>query len=373
MSIPNQAYEKPSMEDIGPANELAEQIITSRQSSEKGVSREQLGHLASEVAQHVEAQAARVASADLGLDTALADPHVSPELLAETKLEANVENRLTLNSVSLEALAKDTLSQVRDVETEVVMAEKEELRANAPVLGPGKFLGGHEGNAHLVELGGFGYAVQKTYDMESNPLAEEVRERRIHQERAVYVLDRAIRLGVVPVTIERVINERLASMQEFIEGAQTSNKVKPEQVPVSEMQKIVLLDLITTNWDRRTNPENLLVRLSEDGSGQDQVFAPDSGASAFNPRTAFASEIPQELTEQPLDANIVKLLHSFNNNPGKVTQLQADLTSLLGERTATLYILRIDGLSRSIDANGKVDSEKLRMNMQSNFEISELM
>ncbi len=115
------------------------------------------------------------------------------------------------------------------------------------------------------------------------------------RERAAYLVDRFLDLGLVPPTVIKEVDGKIGSFQEFINDAKTGYEVEKDKY-VPEMTKLWVFDFIIWNSDR--NSRNFLFDKDEK-----KLHAIDNGIafckSRFRPSETFYDQpIPEECREK---------------------------------------------------------------------------
>ena len=195
-----------------------------------------------------------------------------------------------------------------------------------------------------------GRALFKTVDVEVNEL---VRTDRLESgfrdsylfEVAAYRLDRALGLGLVPVTVVREVNGVRGSLQQWVDGV-TSVRKAPAGATGNfdllhqRLMEMYLLDELIANVDR--NPDNILVDPASDRF----VLVDHSRSFRINRRVSP----PQRVRPAPLPEQVTS--HLLDLDREGLASLVGDLVSptqirsLLARRDHLVKLLRPLGVLR---------------------------
>lgn len=195
----------------------------------------------------------------------------------------------------------------------------------------------------LIDIKDDGKGVFKPKDGE-NHVRDSVSEGTYYRrERAAYLVDLFLDLDLVPPTVIREINNRVGSIQQFVEDAQVSYQhagiIKNLEV------ELAVLDYIIWNSDRHR--ANYLVK--NDGSrlyaiDNGLTFGPDDRASIY---ALNNSEISDETTQK---------LTNFSQSDNKAI-LSALLEELIGTKETELCLARIKKIA-TLAQQGEITTEK---------------
>jgi len=170
------------------------------------------------------------------------------------------------------------------------------------------------------------------------------------RERAAYLVDKFLDLGLVPPTVIRKIDGEIGSLQEFIPDAKTPGELDHkewDQFPKrhkEELMKLWLFDMIIWNSDRHGG--NLLVK-------GEKIYAIDNGL-AFGNDWLHAY---QDFDDEPIPESIKEKFRKFLSWDNGLEILSDLLKELLPPQEVETCIARIRLLGKVIEEEGKIPAE----------------
>jgi hypothetical protein len=190
------------------------------------------------------------------------------------------------------------------------------------------------------------------------------------RERAAYVVDRMLGLGIMPATVIREVNGKIGSCQQFVENGKTMleeiyenmaqrfhtrdvekitkaqfHELKQEFYArhAAGFQSLKVFDVAILNSDRHDN--NFLI---QDG----KIVPIDHGLSFGDEKPLFA----HESFDQPFSPDLIKKLNDFASSDEKVESLRIELYKLLDKKDANACILRIKKMALILQKHGQFPS-----------------
>ncbi len=171
------------------------------------------------------------------------------------------------------------------------------------------------------------------------------------RERAAYLVDRFLDLGLVPPTVIREMDGSVGSMQEFIPDAQTPRSMDADEwqsldFESDAFQKMWLLDYIIHNADR--NMGNYLIK-----DGGETVKAIDHGFCFAN----YPLFTIFDFSGYKLNDSLLDNFRSLANDTIRREILVDLLKELLSEEEVSACLARLDHLCEMAEA-GNVDGSE---------------
>jgi len=201
-----------------------------------------------------------------------------------------------------------------------------------------KYWGGGVNETRIVSLQDDGQCVFKP--KEGELLSDRSGYKR---ERAAYLVDKFLGIGLVPPTVIREVNGKVGSAQRFIPDTEVPWMALPEcpedkRTEVkTELFKLFILDYVTLNADRHAN--NALI--SKDYS---RVYAIDNGYCFAFEGMRFTFEFLDLIQGQTIPEEIKTMVRQILENEPLKSVLKDLLLELLPEDQAEACMQRIEYL-----------------------------
>lgn len=181
------------------------------------------------------------------------------------------------------------------------------------------------------------------------------------KERAAYLVDRFLNLGLTPPTVIKNIGTTVGSIQRFVEDTKTfiELQVNSDEFYITfkdQLIKLWVFDLILGNTDRHGG--NFLIKEGRiyaidhgdtlGGYYPYKEFTEVDGTGYYLPYKRFYGEsMPQELIDK---------FKQFNASPELKNILVELLTELLGEGVAKVCLQRIEFVAKLVEEKGCIPS-----------------
>ncbi|MEK7580279.1 MAG: hypothetical protein AAB465_01535 [Patescibacteria group bacterium] len=233
---------------------------------------------------------------------------------------------------------KETTPYVPD-ETERLLGTREKESTT-------KLIGGAN-ESIVVKLKDDGRGIFKPLKGEEFSIRRDVGGDLFKRERAAYLVDKFLDLGLVPSTVIREIDGEIGSIQEFIPdtkfiGEFTEDERKQYK---TELIKLFLFDAVIWNQDRHGH--NFLLK---DG----KIYAIDNGYAFDSSSPLFYGDYASE----PIPEEIKEKFRKFLSWTNGLEILKTLLDELLTPRQAKACIARIKFLGDIMKKQGVLPSEK---------------
>ncbi|MFA5358497.1 MAG: hypothetical protein WC310_01590 [Patescibacteria group bacterium] len=220
-----------------------------------------------------------------------------------------------------------------------------------------KELNGGCNEAYIIDIKGDGKGVFKPKKGEINLSRLVERGTYYKRERAAYLVNKFIDLGLVPSTIIRNIDNEIGSVQEFIPDAEAGHQAIHNTIGSSQWSKckkqmleMWLLDYLIWNGDRHGN--NFLIDTNN------SVVAIDNGLS-FSPDSPifYSFNLQFDVDEIPVAIKTLKKILAIT--PREIELLQGLLMELLSKKEVAAFIYRLEHLRQFFSGQESADDKKI--------------
>lgn len=166
------------------------------------------------------------------------------------------------------------------------------------------------------------------------------------RERAAYLVDRSLGLGLVPTTVIRELGGRKGCSQLFITDAKTAKESTADELDAcrKELMKLWLFDTAIANNDR--HPGNYLLK-------EGKVYAIDHSNAfhhSYHPKVKFFDE--------PISSEVIQPFLDFKANPDRSVNLEKELSMLMDQKRAAKCVNRIKNIARILSQKDRLTSDE---------------
>lgn len=162
------------------------------------------------------------------------------------------------------------------------------------------------------------------------------------RERASYLVDRFLDLGLVPPTVIREINGEVGSVQQFIPDTENFRHRPTNKKTERQLKILWVFDIIIYNSDR--HGDNLII------DSNDKIYAIDNGltfgADRLRTHTQFYDHI--------LPDTLIEKLSDFLVNDDAQRILKELLIELLPENEVEAFLKRLKYVGQLVTDHGKI-------------------
>lgn len=258
---------------------------------------------------------------------------VPPKSIREVVAKA-LKKVLVKQPENEEAIAQERFKKPTPKETELLSRAKERDQ---------KIKGGNN-QVFFIDLKDDGSAIFKPLEGEKGYLRTRVKRGSYYKrERAAYVVDRFLTLGLVPPTVIRDLDGKVGSLQEFVPD---TNEIWAETPKAEELYALGIFDYIIWNSDRHDS--NFLVK---DG----KIYAIDHGLS-FGRDTL---RVYQSFVGKQAPELLINALKEFLEDVSRQKLLREFLRELLPEKEIEACFARIEWIGKLLIEKGSIDSKKI--------------
>ena len=215
-----------------------------------------------------------------------------------------------------------------------------------PLVGK-REVGGGSNVVMLVDLHSDGSAIFKPGKGEWCLEIQESCQKLYQRERAAYLVNHALKLGLVPPTVVRNVDGQAGSVQEFVPNTSSLYSVDRLDSLSEQLYLLAIFDYIIWNKDR--GYKNTLVQ-------NNRIVAIDNGLSfdewweyliSDNLKSyVYGRSVPSQLTEN---------LRNFLENPSQQHFLRQALSELVPARTINAMFARMKQVSQLLSNKGRIE------------------
>ncbi|MFH0828692.1 MAG: hypothetical protein V1907_00745 [Candidatus Kerfeldbacteria bacterium] len=237
--------------------------------------------------------------------------------------------------------------------------------------------------SYLVRFADGSAGVFKPVDQEQKSIGYPHNEAGTYykRERASYIVDKYLRLGLIPPTVIRTLEGRVGSMQQFIprtewyptdderdwaspeeeqqfkaRHARTARRTYAQRI--EEFKRLWLYDLLIWNCDRSQG--NVLVKDRWIVGVDNNLTFGDDGLKLYR---------SHNYTDGPLPEDVVRSINELSSDEEAKEQLRVELMELLTTQEVDAFFSRLQSISKVlIEHGGAIPEEDMRLFGFSGFE-----
>lgn len=211
-------------------------------------------------------------------------------------------------------------------------------------------LNGGTNETRLVRFRENGLAVFKPGDGERLLEIPESHGRLYKRERAAYLVDRALNLGLIPTTVIRSIDGREGSLQEFIPDAANLWEISDTEELEDQFYTSSYFDYSIWNKDRKD--EHLLVTPERNMKGIDNGLSFDEWWEYL-----ISDNLESYVYGRPAPSRLKANVSGFLDSSSQQKTLQGKLSELIPTKTVDATFARIKYTDHLFSTKGRIESD----------------